>query len=84
LLRLFQVLANLRQAVGVTHDSNHTGRWINICTFKDKWVKNPSGFFQRIRKLPAQRILRERVRVPDTQKVALLFGAMARTRLIGL
>lgn len=40
--------------------------------------------FQRIRKLPAQRILTERVRVPDTQKVALLFGAMARTRLIGL
>jgi phytoene/squalene synthetase len=40
--------------------------------------------FQVIQRLPAQRILQERVRVPDTQKVALLFGAMARHSLLGL
>ncbi len=40
--------------------------------------------FQVIQQLPAQRILHERVRVPDTQKVALLFGAMARHSLLGL
>ena len=40
--------------------------------------------FQVIRRMPAQRILHERVRVPDSEKLALLFGAMARHRLFGL